>query len=268
MGLFNQTLQGVIDNMPGTTTRDVWLGLDAYTAPNGDAEYKTALTQKIIDHYYLWEIGQESPMRFSYAMKIRMQEIMPYYNQLYATAQLSFDPLKTVSLSSVSNGTATKTATGVDTVVETTSENSTDTSNTGSNNTVTQKGRTIDSSFPQTMLEGSGDYADSGVDVSSTGTTALNGTATDTGVRSGTENRSDNSSRNESDVDSRTSSTNGYQANLSLLLNDYRATILNIDMLIVNALYDLFMLVWNNGDEYMPERGATQLPIYYGGPFF
>lgn len=53
-----------------------------------DEEYKPILEQKIIDHYYFSEIGAETPARFLHNLKVKMREILVYYNPLYETTRL------------------------------------------------------------------------------------------------------------------------------------------------------------------------------------
>ena len=55
--------------------------LDEY--PIFDESYRAALNQKILDHYYMEEIGLETPDLFNHYLKVRMNEIMPYYNEMY-----------------------------------------------------------------------------------------------------------------------------------------------------------------------------------------
>lgn len=58
-------------------------------------EYREYLNQKIIDHFYFREIGQETPDRFNFFLKRKMNEIMPYYNELYKSQLIEFDPMAT-----------------------------------------------------------------------------------------------------------------------------------------------------------------------------
>lgn len=51
-------------------------------------EEKKALEQKIIDHYYFRQIGQETAARWHHQFKTRIREIMPYYKRLYETVQI------------------------------------------------------------------------------------------------------------------------------------------------------------------------------------
>ena len=70
------------------------LNLDDYPIFNED--YRAHLNKEIIEHFYFREIGQEPPERFNFFLKRKMAEIMPYYNQLYQSELIKFDPLSTV----------------------------------------------------------------------------------------------------------------------------------------------------------------------------
>ena len=62
--------------------------------PIFDDAYKPELESKIINHFYTQEIGQETVGLFKQRLKTKMREIMPYYNQLYMSERLKFDPFK------------------------------------------------------------------------------------------------------------------------------------------------------------------------------
>lgn len=51
--------------------------------PIFDEDYREELQQKIVDHYYLQEIGFETPQAFVHMLNSRMREIMPKYNAMY-----------------------------------------------------------------------------------------------------------------------------------------------------------------------------------------
>lgn len=62
---------------------------------------KAVLEQKIIDHYYFRQIGQETVGRFKHYLRTRMCEIMPYFVQLYefdAKFRNIDDPLESYNL--------------------------------------------------------------------------------------------------------------------------------------------------------------------------
>lgn len=58
-----------------------------------DVTFKKQIEQAIIDQYYFNEIGQETPERFKHRFITRFKRIIPYYNQLYNTTLLSYNPL-------------------------------------------------------------------------------------------------------------------------------------------------------------------------------
>jgi hypothetical protein len=93
-------------------------------------------------------------------------------------------------------------------------------------------------------LSGSGDYATSASDSNS---------ASDS---------SGNSTQDETNDVNTNSNTKGYQGVASDLLMRYREALLNIDVMILNELEELFMLVWDNGDEYF-DNGQVAVG-YYG----
>lgn len=59
--------------------------------PIWDESYRNVLNDKIKNHYLFREIGQETPGRFKHYLDTKMNEIMPYYNQLYNTTLKEYD---------------------------------------------------------------------------------------------------------------------------------------------------------------------------------
>ena len=57
------------------------LGMDTY--PMHQESYRLLLNDKIYKHYAYREIGFETPALFKHYLNMKMNEIMPYYNQLY-----------------------------------------------------------------------------------------------------------------------------------------------------------------------------------------
>ena len=81
-------------------------------------EEKTAFEQKVIDHYFFRQIGQETVGRFLHYFRAKIREIMPYYIQLYESEKLLKsvdDPLESYNLTeklerSTTNKGSTKTS--------------------------------------------------------------------------------------------------------------------------------------------------------------
>lgn len=57
---------------------------------------KEKLAEQIVDHYYMREIGFETPALFQHYAKITMKEIMPRYLLKIYTQFLEYDPLSSV----------------------------------------------------------------------------------------------------------------------------------------------------------------------------
>lgn len=62
-----------------------------FSYPLFDQDYKATLETKILMHYYTREIGFETVALWKHFLKMRMNEIMPYYNKLYQSELLMPD---------------------------------------------------------------------------------------------------------------------------------------------------------------------------------
>ena len=56
-------------------------------------DHKETLEKKIIRAYYFHVIGAETPDKFIYELNATLEQIMPYYNQLYKSELIKFNPL-------------------------------------------------------------------------------------------------------------------------------------------------------------------------------
>lgn len=215
MGTFTVTLQEVIDlSAPDTPAKAV--GLDTY--PIFDSTYRAGLNEKIIAHYNEQEIGHETISMFRYAMRRKMNEIMPLFNQHYEASQIAIDPLKTVDIRNLAENVETGTNTNTSSTESTSDAN----------------GRVVGSNTPQVRLAGNGDYATSAQD--STSKTTADGTATENGERDSTVNTD--------------ATTSGYTGNPAELILSMRQAFVNVDMMVIDSLSELFMMIWDNGQEY------------------
>ena len=73
-----------------------------------DEETKARLLPKILIHYYQREIGFETVGLWKLKLNQKLREILPYYNQLYASEELQYNPLQNVSNTHTHRGTLTK----------------------------------------------------------------------------------------------------------------------------------------------------------------
>lgn len=132
-----------------------------------DVTYKTQLEQNIIDFFYDYEIGFETPDMFKRKFKARWNRIIPYYNKLYNTTLLDYNPLTNQKLTEALDQLATSN--------NTQTNNLTNTTNGGSDNTTNNK----TSDYPQQPIAG-GDYASG--ESNETFHSTINNTATNTGT--------------------------------------------------------------------------------------
>lgn len=245
MANFTMTLQEIMENNPNED-----LGLSSY--PIFEEGYRDSLNQKIFERYYNREIGG-TVQEFRLWMRRRMNEIMPYYNQMYVSQKLKIDPLNTVSMSTIVDSVGDSTANGA--------MNGTSTS-TGTSDQTTgaeSKSRTVDMMTPQNELAGNGDYA-----------TGAQDSISNTSGTSNAQNVENSESGTTSDTTANTTShmenkVNGYSGSQAVLLNEFRKTFLNIDVEIIEDLSDLFMQVWTNGSSFTQhERGMHYGYYRYG----
>ena len=66
--------------------------------PIFDEAYRETLETKILKHYYTREICEETVGLWKLRLNSRMNEIMPFYNKLYSSELISFNPMYDVDL--------------------------------------------------------------------------------------------------------------------------------------------------------------------------
>ena len=200
------------------------------------------LNRKIIDHFYYYEIGQETPDMFRFILNRTMREIMPYYNQLYATQVMVIDPFRTLEMEHKTTGSNVVAG-------ETTEKTSTD--GTGTSDSTN---RAVNSTFPQSMLANNGDYASAATDTFGKGET----TQATTGETAATTESTETTDR--------LLEMTGSQGSRAALLSQYRAALINVDLMVLAELRGLFMQVMETLDGYTSiERGIGSYGPSYNG---
>lgn len=190
---------------------------------------KKAFEQKIIDHYRFRQIGQETVGRWLHYFRTRIREIMPYYVQLYEFEAKWFnvdDPLESYNLTETfeenSQGSGTQTTSG-------SSESNSDTSG-----TTNKENRFSDT--PQGSISNIDNYL--------TTATKDNETSTGTATVSGSDS-SESSSQNTGS----TSHTLTRRGNIGVQplggeVQNIRDAFINIDLMVIKELKDLFIQVY------------------------
>lgn len=213
-----------IDNVLKTS----WDKIFTSKAKFFDEAYRSVLCQKILKHYYFREICCETVGLWVTWCNTRLEEIMPYYNQLYESARLKFEPLQDVNVTRVHNRK------GVE--VREQNSNTDITSNTKSDSS--NKRMDLYSDTPQGSLTGveNEEYLTNARKVTDTNTTNNTGTTNTDESVNGTNNTTE-------DYLETVSGKQGAQS-FSKLLSEYRSTLLNIDMQVIEEFSDLFMNLW------------------------
>lgn len=70
----------------------------SFDYPIFDESYRLSLEKKILKHFYTREIGFETVGLWKLKLDDRMNMIMPYYNQLYKSALIEFNPMYDIDL--------------------------------------------------------------------------------------------------------------------------------------------------------------------------
>ena len=201
-----------------------------------DESYRQILFSKVLKHYYLREIGAETVGIWQMWMNARFEELMPYYNQLYKSALLEFNPFYDVDVTRIreGKGEASGTTSGsVDTKVTGTNETSGSSDN---------KEYNLFSDTPQGALTGV-DNEQYLSDARKVTDESENHSVTSNNVTTGSDS---NGVTNNISSEHWTETVKGKQgsANYSSLLKQFRETMLNIDLMIINEFEDLFMQLW------------------------
>ena len=225
-----------------------------------DESYRGVICRKILKHYYLREIGTETVGIWKLWMNTRLEEIMPYYNQLYKSALIEFNPLYDVDLKRTHNRKvdSTKQDDGTSKVVS--SGEKTESGSSGGTESGTSSGsssntkKDLYSDTPQGAISGveNENYLTNARKVTDSGSTSGNTSGSSSGEYS-------SSSTNSSTVNGETSNTGtansledyvenvsgkqGSESYSSMLLK-FRETFLNIDVQVIEEFSDLFMGLW------------------------
>lgn len=248
--------------------------------PIFDETYRNVICTKILKHYYTREISEETVGLWKLRLDTRLNEIMPYYNQLYKSELLEFNPLYDTDLTTRHNAQKDETtkkseeesenrtgsneytksvaddATTVNATKTSDSENGTTTNNDtrkelysdtpqGSlqnveNETYLTNARKIIDSKSETRANTSNGESST--------STSYKDSLTDTGDGSFKEDRditrNGNVQLNSTDEYVNAVSGKSGGASYSKLLEEFRKTFLNIDMMVIEELSDLFFGLW------------------------
>lgn len=212
------------------------------TDPNKVYEYGTAykvptraeLNNKILSYYRFREIGFETVGRFLFELETALKEIMPYYNQLFYSADQDFNPIYNVDY--IRNTQRNKSDTNIGSQSSTT--------NASASGTSTDNAKNVTSDTPQNQLSITNEQIDQ-VDYASEASWAKNSNST-TDTSSSSSNASNSVIGNEKEGIVETTKGNFGVVSAQDLIIKYRETLLNIEQLIINdkRIQELFMMIY------------------------
>lgn len=76
-----------------------------FNFPIFDENYRLLLEKRILKHFYTREICEETVGLWKLRLEDRLNLIMPYYNKLYESALIEFNPLEDVDVDRIHDGT-------------------------------------------------------------------------------------------------------------------------------------------------------------------
>lgn len=188
---------------------------------------KDKLANMIFNHYYMYEIGFETPALFRHQAKVLLSEIMEHYAPIIYSASIAYDPLINVDYTETFTGQKSNTGSGTS-------------SGTASGTSTTNgSGLTVNSDTPQGQISKSailgGSYA------SSTGANESTSTTTDSTTNQGTTSTSENGNESYS---KRIRGNSGVSATAQKMIEQYRDNIIEINRDIIKEMNVLFMSIY------------------------
>lgn len=179
-----------------------------YDYPIFDENYREILNKKILDHYLMSEIGLETAELFNHYLGSKLNEIMPYYNILYQKQTRLLENLENnVNLTESFNRNIENESSGT--------------------STGTSDGKTLFEDTPQgRLVQSTMDDMDHATNINfsksnDSSSSTSNGASTENYIKTVIGN-------------------NGGKYTVEIL-NEIKNNLLNIDLLIINELSDLFM---------------------------
>lgn len=181
---------------------------------------KDKLAKKIVDHFYMREIGFETPELFRHYALITMEEIMESKLPLIYTTALEYDPLVNVDFTETFNRTT-----------EGEGENKGNSISNAQNNA---SGLNINSDTPQGEINKEnilkGNYA-----------TNTSASETESNITDETNTTSSLTNKNKEEFTRHLKGNQGISATYQAMIKQFRENIVSVDREIINELQTLFM---------------------------
>ena len=227
---------------------DSWRKIFNFDFPIWDEDYRQVLCTKILKHYYTREIGFETVGLWRLKLDAKMNEIMPYYNKLYLTTTLEYNPLYDADYYRTTNGNEHGNSNHDESIGRHATNSNEEFYNEETENEGENHSKNRFSDTPQGGLIGieNDEYLTNATLVDAEGSS----TGNRSGNRNGVGNSDENSTRAGSDAFATTKDYVEHVAgkfpgrSYAKNIREYRDNLLNIDMMVIDELKDLFMLLW------------------------
>lgn len=215
-----ETMAGEVESKGYNDVEDIldesWDKIFNTSFPIFDETYRETLCKKILRHFYTREIGMETVGLWKLRLNTKMTEIMPYYNKLYSAWAAQFNPLNDTDMTRTHTLERTSTTTGTQNT-----DSETDNVN-----------RDAYSDTPQGSLVNveNNEYLTSARKVTNNSTADID---------SQFENQYDGNDEFEEHITGKSSG-----ATYAKMLKEYKQALINIDMMVIGELENLFMMIW------------------------
>lgn len=214
---------------------------DEYAFYTDDKKVKAYFEKLFIETFYFHEIGCETPERFKWMLKAKLNRIMPYYKQLYQTEwmQVNKDMMNSKDLTETTTHTLTSHLSGTqEQQVSSESSSQSEASGTGTNSG-TDLESALENGVPQVHLE-----------TDLTRKTQSNSNSSSTAQSTASDNMTNESSmtnQQQNQLQETTTFTSKGDIGIqtpAYAIAEWRKIIININDLILNECQDLFMGVY------------------------
>lgn len=233
--------------------------------PFFNESYRKQFETNFIRKFYMREIGFEVEGLFKFQLETWLNINMPYFNELFESEQIKYDPLINTFMTTERDSTSNKDQTDDRTIAQTSQTDGTSSGNMSQNSTSENEAkddnfsRRVGSENPDSRLQlqtqqGKGvieyasDIDENKVDNKATASGKAN-TKTDSTDRSHVDSKADQEDKRTSNIDEmekfleRRSGKIGIESQAKLI-QDYRSALLRIEVQIHREMNELFMLVY------------------------
>lgn len=265
--LANATIETQVGDVPEIIEKAAPQIFD-FDFPIWNEDYRKTLEEKILLHFYMREIGQETVGEWKLRLMQTLQDIMPEMNELYKSVEFKYDPLTDIDYTTDTKGenksTSGRKSTITDEGSRTEHENATDSAN--STEASDSSGKQLFNDTPMGQVDSTkdadgkpnndpwagdvwkGKYAtsatmnknDSTSNSESKNTHNADNNATINNTRTGDETQNDTANRS---MISRVFGKSSFRS-YGRLIQEFRENIMNVDKLVFEKLECCFMLLY------------------------